>query len=219
MTEEEKEQRRIYTMSLSQYSRELFWLDKKLYLSSLKDSVVRRKVKRNEVYRCNFGVGVGSEMDKDRPAVIIQVNSFNSTSGNTIVAPITHDKGNISCLIPIKNRYDENGELILDGKINVSNLMCVSKARLGNKVGELDTDEIKNLNNALYYHLSLDMYVKQLENTIKQKDKYISELKEKRKIDNEFLNNLKRISQKYNKEDILKYLKYFEKLIDNSELQ
>jgi len=216
MTEEEKEQRKIYTMSLAQYSREIFWLDKKLYLSSLKDSVVGREVKRNEVYRCNFGIGVGSEMDKDRPSVIIQVNSFNSTSGNTIVAPITHDKGNISCLIPIKNRYDENGELVLDGKINVSNLMCVSKARLGDKVGELDADEIKDLNNALYHHLALDLYTKQLENTIKQKDKYIADLKEKRKNDNDFLNKIKKICKKYNKEDILKYL---QKIVDKSQLQ
>lgn len=207
MTEEEKEQRKIYTMSLAQYSREIFWLDKKLYLSSLKDSVVGREVKRNEVYRCNFGIGVGSEMDKDRPAVIIQVNSFNSSSGNTIVAPITHDKGHISCLIPIKNRYDENGEIVLDGKINVSNLMCVSKTRLGDKVGELDKDEVKDLNDALYRHLALDTYIKQLENTLKQKEKYISELKAKRKSDNDFLNKIKKICKKYNKDDILQYLK------------
>lgn len=207
MTEEEKEQRRIYTMSLAQYSREIFWLDKKLYLSSLKDSVVGREVKRNEVYRCNFGIGVGSEMDKDRPSVIIQVNSFNSTSGNTIVAPITHDKGNISCLIPIKNRYDENGKLILDGSINVSNLMCVSKARLGEKVGELDDDEIKDMNNALYHHLALDTYIKQLENKIKQKDEYIVALKEKRKNDNDFLNKIKKVCGKYKKEEIIEYFK------------
>lgn len=207
MTEEEKEQRKTYTMSLSQYSREIFWLDKKLYLSSLKNSVVGREVKRNEVYRCNFGIGVGSEMDKDRPAVIIQINSFNSSSGNTIVAPITHDRGYISCLIPIKSRYDESGNIILDGKINVSNLMCVSKARLGDKIGELDKDEIKDLNDGLYQHLALDTYVKQLENTLKQKEKYISELKTKRKSDNDFLNKIKKICKKYNKDDILKYLK------------
>lgn len=215
MTEEEKEQRKTYMMSLSQYSQEIFWLDKKLYLSSLKNRVVGREIKRNEVYRCNFGIGVGSEMDKDRPAVIIQINSFNSSSGNTIVAPITHDKGHISCLIPIKDRYDESGNIILDGKINVSNLMCVSKARLGDKVGKLDKDEVKDLNDALYRHLALDTYIKQLENTIKQKEKYISELKEKRKADNDFLNKIKKICQKYNKEDILKYL---QKLVDKPKL-
>ena len=49
--------------------------------------------------------------------------------------------------------------------------MCVSKARLGDKVGELDKDEVKDLNDALYRHLALDTYIKQLENTIKQKEK------------------------------------------------
>ena len=216
MTEEEKEHRRNYMMSLSQYSRELFWLDKKLYLSSLKNKVIGREVKRNEIYRCNFGIGIGSEMDKDRPSVIIQINSFNSSSGNTIVAPITHDKGKISCLIPIKNRYNKKGDLILDGNINVSNLMCVSKARLGDKIGELDKDEIIDLNNALYRHLALDSYIRQLEKKIKQKDKYISELKEKRQEDNDFLNKLKEICQKYNKEEILKY---FKELVDISKKQ
>lgn len=212
MTKEEKEYRDMYKMTLSEYSKELFWLDKKIYLSSLKDKVVGRKIKRNEVYKCHFGVGVGSEMDKNRPSVIIQVNSFNFTSGNTIVAPITHDKGTISCLVPIEDRHDSDGKLILDGSINVSNLMCVSKARLGEKIAELSDDEIVRLNNALYDHLSLNRYIKQLNKTIEKREKQINKLKEQRDKNNSFYKELQELVGKKKPNDILKVVK---ELIDN----
>ena len=50
----------------------LEWLKTKLYLNSLSGNAARRTVKRGQVYKCNFGRGIGSEMQKDRPAVIIQ---------------------------------------------------------------------------------------------------------------------------------------------------
>ena len=40
----------------------LEWLKTKLYLNTQTISAQRRTVKRGQVYRCNFGVGVGSEM-------------------------------------------------------------------------------------------------------------------------------------------------------------
>lgn len=196
----------VYKLSLTDMSKEIKWLDRKLYLTSQKDNAKARVVKRNEIYWCDYGVGVGSEMDKCRPSVIIQVDSYNSTSGNTIVAPITHDDPSYSCMMPIKTRHGENGEIVLDGAINVSNLMCVCKSRLGDKIDVLDVDEIKDLNNILYQHLSIDEYIKVLERRIEAKDKYIEQLKEKRKKEVEFTEQLKTLCSVKNKKQIIEFI-------------
>lgn len=204
----------VYKLSLTDMSREIRWLDRKLYLTSQKDNAKARIVMRNEIYWCDYGVGVGSEMDKCRPSVIIQVDSYNSTSGNTIVAPITHDDPSYSCMMPIKTRRDENGDIVLDGAINVSNLMCVCKSRLGDRIDVLDVEEIKDLNNILYQHLSIDAYIKVLEKRIEAKDKYIEQLKEKRKKEVEFTEQLKTLCGVKNKKQIIEFI---ENLLQSSD--
>lgn len=198
-----------FMFSLTEMSNEIRWLDRKLYLTSQKDNAKTRIVKRNEIYWCDYGIGVGSEIDKCRPSVIIQVDSYNSTSGNTIVAPITHDKPTYSCMMPIKERCNETGEILLDGSINVSNLMCVCKSRLKDKIGTLDDEEIKALNNVLYRHLAIDSYVKLLEKRIKNKDEYIEQLKEKHKKDVEFTEELKILCNAKNKKQIIEIVKKY----------
>ncbi len=90
-------------------------------------------VKRGQVYRCNFGIGIGSEMQKERPAIIIQNDIGNMKSGNTIVIPITHDVSTLPCVASLTPQYESDGiTLKLDGQANTSNIMCVSKARIGN---------------------------------------------------------------------------------------
>lgn len=64
-----------------QIDKMLEWLKTKLKLDALSANAKRRTVKRGQVYRCNFGCGVGSEMNKDRPAVVIQ-NDIDSSGPN-----------------------------------------------------------------------------------------------------------------------------------------
>ena len=63
----------------------LDWLKTILYLDSIAKNASTRSIKRGQVYLCNFGFGIGSEMQKERPALIIQNNVANSCSSNTIV--------------------------------------------------------------------------------------------------------------------------------------
>ena len=51
-----------------------------------------------------IGCGIGSEMQKERPALIIQNNIANLRSGNTIVIPITHDNSTLSCVASITHK-------------------------------------------------------------------------------------------------------------------
>lgn len=59
----------------------LEWIKTKIYLDTNSDKTKNRIVRRGEVYKCNFGIGIGSEMQKEKPCVIIQ-----SDVGNKIQA-------------------------------------------------------------------------------------------------------------------------------------
>ena len=119
-------------IDLNKVQRFLDWLKTQLYLDTLVVNASRRVVKRGQVYRCNFGMGIGSEMQKERPAVIVQNSIGNLKSGNTIVIPITHDTSTLPCVAVITTQYEADGTTTkLDGQANASNIMCVSKSRLG----------------------------------------------------------------------------------------
>lgn len=124
-------------------------LKTKLYLDSIAQNASTRTIKRGQVYRCNFGYGIGSEMQKERPALIIQNNISNSRSGNTIVIPITNDNSTLPCVANITAQTDSIGTIILDGQANTSNIMCVSKARLKDYICSLPMTDMKKSNKPL----------------------------------------------------------------------
>ena len=123
-------------IELSKVQSQLEWTKKKLYLDTITEKAKQRNVRRGEVYECNFGVGIGSEMQKERPCVIIQGNVGNINSSNVIVAPITHTNKSLPTMANITPQYNEQ-EAILDGCVNLSNIQTVSKARLGNYITKL----------------------------------------------------------------------------------
>ena len=164
-------------VELSKIQNLLDWLKTKIYLDTISTNAIKRVVRRGEVYKCNFGIGIGSEMQKERPCIIVQNNTRNSRSGNVIVVPISHTNKKISCIVPIETRKDESGNLILDGYANVSNLMCISKARLGSYITTISKEEMKNIDMELFATLDLFDYYKQFERQIKDKNQYILKLK------------------------------------------
>lgn len=159
----------------------LDWAKDALRLDSFVSNAQGRRVQRGQVYRCNFGIGVGSEMQKDRPAVIVQLNSLNYTSGNTIVIPITHDTGTMPCMVPITTVYENDGTTVrLDGQANTSNIACISKARLGDYVATLSGADMKAIDKALAMTAGLLPHYTDLQNKLNDKISYISRLKAER---------------------------------------
>ena len=94
-------------VDLTRVQKIIEWAKTQIFLDAKSSSAKSRLVKRGQVYRCNFGCGIGSEMQKERPAVIIQNNPSNKSSGNTIAIPITHDQTTMSCMAPITTQYDD----------------------------------------------------------------------------------------------------------------
>ena len=169
----------------------LEWVKSQIYLDAISNNAKTRIVKRGQVYRCNFGCGIGSEMQKERPAVVIQNDPNNKSSGNTIVIPITHDTSTMSCMAPITTQYDASGNVILDGKANTSNLMCVSKARLGDYVCDLPPADMKAIEIALARTVDLMKHYADLENKYKDKLNYIAVIKEARNVAQDELSSIR----------------------------
>lgn len=102
-------------IDLTKTQQYLDWLKDKLYLNAMAPSAKSRIIYRGQVYRCKLGIGIGSEESKERPCVILQYNSANRTSPNTLVAPITHTTSTLPIVVPIADKVDSTGKIILDG--------------------------------------------------------------------------------------------------------
>ncbi len=170
----------MINIDLSKTQQYLDWMKEKLYLNHRATNARTRKVTRGQVYRCNLGVGIGSEECKERPCVILQYDSANATSPNTIVAPITHTTSTLKTVIPIDDKIDSSGVVILDGNVLLGNIVCVSKGRLGDYVTDLSTDEMKKVDEAISVSLGINHYFQTLKNEYDDKLVYIGKLKAKR---------------------------------------
>lgn len=167
-------------IDLTKTQQYLEWLKNKLYLNAIAPSAKNRIIYRGQVYRCNLGIGVGSEECKERPCVILQYNSANKTSPNTLVAPITHTSSTLPIVVPITAQTDTSGKLILDGNVLLGNITCVSKARLGDYITDLTSDEMRLVDKFLSLSLDVNHYYQTLQNMYNDKLQYITKLKENR---------------------------------------
>lgn len=77
----------------------------------------------------------------------------------------------------ITPQYSTNGETLLDGQVNLSNIQTVSKARLGNFITKLSKEDMNNVNPSLYVNLGLMKEIKGYERKIENLNNYIEKLK------------------------------------------
>lgn len=102
------------------------------------------KVKRGEVYLCDFGENLEQELNGKRYAIIIQNDDGNEHSPNTIVLPCTTQHKNN---LPVHYIFRFSSENMVEysnarvsSKINVAlgeNITTVSKSRLTNYLGTM----------------------------------------------------------------------------------
>lgn len=169
----------------------------------------KRYVKRGQVYNCYFGIGIGNEIQKLRPCIILQNNIGNAKSGNVIVAPITHTYKNIPSIKEINKQYNNDGIILLDGYVNVSNILCVSKARLENYITTLSNEEMKEIDIAIAISLNLMHYYAKLKNNLQDKLNYIEKIKNDRNIAQDQVKKLLNISGYSNFQELKNFLKNY----------
>lgn len=132
-------------------------------------------------------------MNKERPAVVIQNDIGNLHSRNTIVIPITHDTSALPCVANIIPQVDIDGNVALDGQANASNIMCVSKARLGDYICELPNDEMKKIDEAIAKAVDIMKYYAEVSRKLANREAYIEKIKDERNQAQDELAELRRI--------------------------
>jgi len=111
-------------------------------------------VKRGEIYWVDWDKGKGSEQAGIRPALVIQNDVGNEVSPNTIVASLT-TAPNKPYPFLVVFRAKESG-LDKGGAVDLASIMTISKTRLAEKCGELNTSKMEEVNTALKVSLGLE---------------------------------------------------------------
>ena len=172
------------------------WLKTKSHLNSISSRAGGRFVKRGQVYWCHFGINIGSEMSKTtpRPAIIVQNYIGNSKSPNTIVVPVTHDIGILPCLVPLTPIINKStGNVILDGQANTANIVCVSKARLGDLIATLSNSDMKKVDESMAQSLDLMHYYKELNDKYDKLLEYNKKIKIERNVAQDKIKGIKEL--------------------------
>lgn len=185
----------------------LEWMKTKLYLNTKVEQANKRFVKRGQVYNCYFGIGIGNEIQKLRPCVVLQNNIGNFKSGNVLVAPITHTFKNIPNIKKFNVKYNNDGSVLLDGYVNISNIQCVSKSRLENYITMLSKEEMKEIDEAIAISLDLMHYYAKVKNSLEDKINYIQKIKLERNEAQDQIKELLEISNTTDFDELKNFLK------------
>lgn len=109
---------------------------------------------RGEVYLVCFDPSIGSEIQKMRPAVIVQNDIANKYSDVTIVAAITSDVGNK--LYPTEVTLDApEGGVAKKSIILLNQLRTIDKSRLLKRIGKITKNTLQKTDRALEISLGL----------------------------------------------------------------
>jgi mRNA interferase MazF len=111
--------------------------------------------RRGEIYLTALDPTIGREIQKTRPALIIQNDVSNRLTDLTIVAPITSTVrfplNPVHVLIPA----DRNTGLALTSVALLSQIRAVHKVRLVKRLGTLDADALRLVDEAIQISLGL----------------------------------------------------------------
>lgn len=210
------------TIKFDVATKHIQWLKRTLEfnhrIASIKDEEKKkyiRKVRRGNVYLCDFGMGIGSEYQKtNRPCVVIQQRIANVTSPIVIVAPITHTEKDYDTIVKLKTEIKTASPEDGDSYANLSQIMTLSKIRLGDHIGNLDKDDMKEIDIAIAKSLDLHNYKLKYERQIKNKEKHVDALKKKIK---EKDSELQKIKDKFNVKSIDEAIEKINLLLDTED--
>ena len=106
-------------------------------------------MQRGEVWWVNFGLSIGGEIKKKRPAVIISNNSSNKFLNRVQVVPLSSKTARL---------YPSEASVIFEGKESkamADQLATVSKARLFRRAGVLSPEDMHKVEEAVKIQLAM----------------------------------------------------------------
>jgi len=83
--------------------------------------------------------------------------------------------------------------MILDGQANASNVLCVSKARLGDYICELPNSEMKKIDEAIAKTVDIMKYYAEVSKKLANREAYIEKIKSERNRAQDELTELRKI--------------------------
>ena len=160
----------LETQSIIESTKEQVYLQGKTHTGN------HAKPRRGQVFNCLLGVGVGSEFQKRRPCVVLSNTVNNINSSIIIVAPITHTNKSYPVFVPVSEKRDQSGSVVLGGFVDISNMRAISSYRLAGLIYELDDGEMKLIDAAAARHLDLMQHYNAIVNASKDREKYVAVL-------------------------------------------
>lgn len=110
-------------------------------------------MKKGEIYWTNLNPTIGSEISKNRPAVLVS-NDINNEYADTItVLPVT---SNIQKIYPYEVFLKAGeGNLENDSKVKANQIRTIDKRRLSEKIGKVSKAKMQEIEKAILIHLDI----------------------------------------------------------------
>lgn len=108
--------------------------------------------KRGEIWLVNFNPGRGSEQKGIRPALIIQNDTGNQYASTTIIAAITTTLKKYPVTVIIDKGKSSLKE---QSMVNLAQVLTIDKERLIKKLGQLGTDKMHEIDEAIKISLEV----------------------------------------------------------------
>lgn len=120
---------------------------------------------RSAIVSVFLGENVGYEKSGTRPAVVVSVDANNKTNGNIAVVPLTKEDNKIDRTtgVPKKKRLLNSQYKLLKSKyklkynsiVQCEDIRIVSKARIGDVIDFVKTDDMKQIDKRLKYFFNV----------------------------------------------------------------
>lgn len=111
--------------------------------------------RRGEVYLVEFDPARGCEIQKTRPAVVIQNDIGNQYSRVTIVAAITSKLSPVPFRVDVTVQPTSTNGLSRESAIRLSQIHSVDRTRLIKRLGMLDAPTMQHVDDAIKISLGL----------------------------------------------------------------
>lgn len=118
------------------------------------------KPKFGDIYTCDLGLNVGSELDNVRPCIVVTSDKYNEKSSVITVIPISKRTKLFFHQVEINSYTVEEIETMIEGTAKLEQMTTISKGKLGRKIGKMSKNGMRLIHKAMEYHFSMDKIAK-----------------------------------------------------------